>query len=58
MTRLDLFAAQAMAALLEKESIVVEGDDSSGRLLAWRAYQIAKAMEKEANVQGVLNGDD
>ena len=50
MTRRDQFANAAMAALLSNHPHTIE-DDSAMSHLAFRAYRMAEAMEREARVQ-------
>mgnify|MGYP001551165666 FL=1 len=57
MTRRDQFANAAMAALLSHHPHTIE-DESAMSHLAFRAYRMADAMEREARVQEVKHGDD
>jgi len=50
MNRRDQFANAAMAALLSNHPHTIE-DDSAMSHLAFRAYRMAEAMEREARVQ-------
>ena len=56
MTRRDQFANAAMAALLSQHPHTIE-DESAMSHLAFRAYRMADAMEREARVQEVKHGD-
>ena len=56
MTRRDQFANAAMAALLSNHPHTIE-DESAMSHLAFRAYRMADAMEREARVQEVKHGD-
>jgi hypothetical protein len=57
MTRRDQFAIAAMEALLAHHPHTIE-DESAMTHLAFRAYRMADAMEREARVQEVKHGDD
>ena len=57
MTRRDLFAIAAMEALLAHHPHTID-DESAMTHLAFRAYRMADAMEREARVQEVKHGDD
>ena len=57
MTRRDEFAAQAMAAILAHHPHTIDDESAMGHL-AFRAYRMADAMEREARVQEVKHGDD
>ena len=50
MTRRDEFAAKAMAAILTQMPSIIEDESAMGHL-AFRAYRLADAMEREARVQ-------
>lgn len=56
MTRRDQFANAAMAALLSQHPHTIE-EESAMTHLAFRAYRMADAMEREARVQEVKHGD-
>ena len=61
MTRRDQFANAAMAAILAYNPFAkatAAEEESAMSHLAFRAYRIADAMEREARVQEVKHGDD
>lgn len=61
MTRRDQFASAAMAAILAYNPFAkatAAEDESAMTHLAFRAYRMADAMEREARVQEVKHGDD
>jgi hypothetical protein len=57
MTRRDRFATAAMAAMLAQRPQPIEYESSMTHL-AFLAYRMADAMEREARVQEVKHGDD